>query len=68
MPTVKRLRLRLGMTLEEFAAKFHLPLATVTDWEGGVRRPDEAAEVLLKLLAKDPEAVARALETELANN
>jgi hypothetical protein len=33
----------------------------------GVRRPDEAAEVL-KLIANDPEAVARALETELANN
>jgi putative transcriptional regulator len=68
MPTVKRLRLRLGMTLEEFAAKFHLPLGIITDWERGVHRPDEAAEVLLKVIAKDPEAVARALEPELENN
>jgi putative transcriptional regulator len=68
MPTVKALRLRLSMTQEEFSAKFHLPLGTIKEWEQGVRRPDEAAEVLLKVIAKDPEAVARALETELENN
>jgi putative transcriptional regulator len=68
MPTVKTLRLRLNMTQEEFAAKFHLPLGTVRDWEQGAHRPDKAAEVLLKVIAKDPDAVARALETEPENS
>jgi putative transcriptional regulator len=62
MPTVKILRLRLGLTQEEFAAKFHLPLDTIRDWE---REPDKAAQVLLKVIEKEPDAVARALETEL---
>jgi putative transcriptional regulator len=68
MSTVKALRLRLNMTQEEFAAKFHLPLGTIRDWEQGAHRPDTAAEVLLKVIAKDPDAVARALEAELENN
>jgi putative transcriptional regulator len=68
MPTVRALRLRLNMTQEEFAAKFHLPLGTIRDWEQGAHRPDKAAQVLLKVIEKDPDAVARALETELENN
>jgi putative transcriptional regulator len=67
IPAAKILRLRLGLTQEEFAAKFHLPLGTIRDWEQGVHRPDKAAEVLLKVIAKDPEAVVRALETEVEN-
>jgi putative transcriptional regulator len=67
MPAVKILRLRLNMTQEEFAAKFHLPLGTIRDWEQGAHRPDKAAEVLLKVIAKDPDAVVRALETEVEN-
>jgi putative transcriptional regulator len=54
MPTVKASRLRLSLTQEEFAAKFHLPLGTIKDWEEGAHRPDEAGEVLLKVIAKDP--------------
>jgi putative transcriptional regulator len=68
MPTVRVLRLRLNMTQEEFAAKFHLPLGTIRDWEQGAHRPDKAAQVLLKVIEKDPDAVARALKTELENN
>ena len=40
----------------------HLPLRTVRDWEQGAHRPDKAAQVLLTVIAKDPDAVARALE------
>ena len=62
MPTVRALRLRLNMTQEEFAARFHLPLETIRDWEQGAHRPDKAAQVLLTVIAKDPDAVVRALE------
>ncbi|MPZ56066.1 MAG: hypothetical protein GEU91_06105 [Rhizobiales bacterium] len=50
------------LTQEQFAARFHLPLGTVRDWEQGAHRPDKAAQVLLTVIAKDPDAVTRALE------
>jgi putative transcriptional regulator len=62
IPTVRALRQKLRLTQEEFAARFHLPLGTVRDWEQGAHRPDKAAQVLLTVIAKDPDAVARALE------
>src|SRR5215471_8684256 len=63
VPTVRALREKLKMTQEEFAKRFHLPLGTVRDWEQGAHRPDKAAQVLLTVIARDPEAVARALES-----
>jgi putative transcriptional regulator len=63
VPTVRALRKKLNLTQEEFAARFHLPLGTVRDWEQGAHRPDKAAQVLLTVIANDPEAVARALES-----
>ncbi len=50
------------MTQEEFAARFHLPLGTVRDLEQGAHRLDQPAQVLLMVIAKDPDAVVRALE------
>ena len=62
VPTVRALREKLNLTQEQFAARFHLPLGTVRDWEQGAHRPDKAAQVLLRVIASDPDAVARALE------
>lgn len=63
VPTVRALRKKLNLTQEEFAARFHLPLGTVRDWEQGAHVPDKAAQVLLTVIARDPDAVARALES-----
>ncbi|MEJ0078647.1 MAG: helix-turn-helix domain-containing protein [Alphaproteobacteria bacterium] len=62
LPSVRALRTKLKLTQQEFAARFHLPLGTVRDWEQGAHRPDKAAQVLLTIIARDPDAVARALE------
>jgi putative transcriptional regulator len=62
VPSVRALREKLKLTQEAFAARFHLPLGTVRDWEQGAHRPDKAAQVLLTVIAKDPDAVARALK------
>ena len=62
IPSVRDLRKKLRLTQAQFAARFHIPLGTVRDWEQGAHRPDKAAQVLLKVIAADPEAVARALE------
>ena len=61
VPTVRALRKKLNLTQEVLAARFHLPLGTVRDWEQGAHRPDKAAQVLLTVIARDPDAVARAL-------
>ena len=63
VPSIRALRAKLNLTQEEFAARFHLPLGTIRDWEQGAHRPDRAAQVLLRVIAKDPDAVARALES-----
>ena len=63
VPTVRALRKKLNLTQEEFSARFHLPLGTVRDWEQGAHRPDKAAQVLLTVIANDPDAVARALKS-----
>ena len=63
VPGVRALRRKLGLSQAEFAARFHLPLGTVRDWEQGAHRPDKAAQVLLTVIASDPEMVARALKS-----
>jgi putative transcriptional regulator len=66
VPSVRALRQNMNLTQEEFAARFGLPLGTVRDWEQGAHRPDRAAQVLLTVIARDPDAVIRALEKKPA--
>ena len=61
VPNVARIRAKLGLTQEEFAARFGLPLGTVRDWEQGAHRPDRAAQVLLRVIESNPEAVVQAI-------
>jgi putative transcriptional regulator len=56
----------MNLTQEQFAARFGLPLGTVRDWEQGAHRPDRAAQVLLTVIARDPDAVVRALRGKSA--
>ncbi len=60
--SVQALRKQLKLTQRQFAERFHLPLGTVRDWEQGAHRPDKAAQVLLTIIARDPDGVARTLE------
>ena len=63
VPRVKTLRRALALTQEEFAARFHIPLRTLRDWEQGFAEPDETARAYLRAISGDAEAVRRALET-----
>jgi putative transcriptional regulator len=58
---VKKIRKRLGLSQETFAAKYGFALSAVRDWEQGRRRPERSARILLKIVEKEPEAVSRAL-------
>jgi putative transcriptional regulator len=61
VPRAKTLRRALGLTQEEFATRFQIPLGTLRDWEQGRAEPDQPARAYLKAIAGDPEAVRRAL-------
>ncbi len=58
---VRAIRKALGLSQEAFAARFGFPLASLRNWEQGRRRPEGAALTLLRVIAKEPEAVRRAL-------
>jgi putative transcriptional regulator len=49
------------MTQAEFAERFCIPLGTLHDWERGASIPDASARTLLRVIAREPEAVLRAL-------
>ena len=57
----KLIRQRLGLSQTEFAARFRVPLGTLRDWEQGRKQPDRAAFSYLRVIAREPEAVMRAL-------
>jgi len=58
---VQALRTRIGLTQEEFAAKFGISLGTLRHWERGDRKPHGPALVLLRVIEKNERAVLRAL-------
>jgi putative transcriptional regulator len=60
---VRGIRADLGLSQEAFAKRFGFSLAAVRDWEQQRRTPEQAARVLLLVIARDPSAVDRALAT-----
>jgi putative transcriptional regulator len=61
IPNVKKLRERLGLTQEAFAATYRIPIGTLRDWEQGRKLPDAPARAYLTVISRDPEAVANML-------
>jgi putative transcriptional regulator len=60
---VAAIRKRERLTQEAFAKRYGFAFSTVRDWEQGRRQPDRAARVLLSVIAREPEAVRRALSS-----
>lgn len=61
-PRAKIIRRALGLTQQEFAIRFRIPVGTLRDWEQGAAEPDQAARAYLTVIARNPKAVAEALE------
>ncbi|HLY58894.1 MAG TPA: helix-turn-helix domain-containing protein [Stellaceae bacterium] len=59
---VVAIRRRLGLGRAQFAARFGFSVRTVTKWETGERTPEGPARAYLTVIAREPEAVRRALE------
>jgi putative transcriptional regulator len=58
---VKKLREGLGLTQEEFAAAYRIPVGTLRDWEQCRKNPDAPARAYLTVISRNPEAVAELL-------
>jgi putative transcriptional regulator len=61
-PQIKVIRRALGLTQGEFAARYHIPLGTLRDWEQGRATPDQPTRAYLTVIARSPQGVQRALE------
>lgn len=61
-PQVRIVRRALQLTQEEFAARYQIAIGTLRDWEQDRYEPDGAAKAYLKVIAREPELVRRALE------
>ena len=57
----KHVRWKLGLSQEQFAERFCIPIGTLRDWEQHRSKPDATAESYLKVIAKNPKAVMKAL-------
>lgn len=45
---IRGMRMRLGDTQSEFAARYHIPRRTIQNWETGARKPPEYIISLLE--------------------
>lgn len=57
----RRARAATGLSQSVFSKRFGIPAATLRDWEQGRRAPDGATQSYLRVIAKMPDAVAKAL-------
>jgi putative transcriptional regulator len=58
---VRALRTRLGLSQEEFARTYAIPLNTLRKWEQKTRRPDQASRVYLMTISRDPKGIQKLL-------
>ena len=65
-PQVKIIRRALGLSQDDFAARYHIPIGTLRDWEQGRAVPDQAARAYPTVIARNPEVVRKALEPQKA--
>lgn len=59
-PRARVIRRALGLSQEEFASRYGIPLATMRDWERGRSQPDQTARAYLEVIAAEPDTTARA--------
>jgi hypothetical protein len=61
VPQVSIIRRALKLSQEQFATTFDIPIGTIRDWQQGGYEPDAAARAYLRVIAREPDTVRRAL-------
>jgi putative transcriptional regulator len=59
---VKRLRMKLHLTQEQFSKRYGIPLTTLRDWEQYRTQPDQASRSYIQAIEAFPDAIAMALD------
>lgn len=57
----RQARLATGLSQAAFADRYQIPAGSLRDWEQGRRKPDAATLAYLRVIARMPEDVAKAL-------
>jgi putative transcriptional regulator len=60
-PKVRIIRMAQGLSQEEFAQAYGIPVATLRDWEQGRREPDQSAKSFLAVIQEMPRQVRAVL-------
>ncbi len=60
MERIRRVRRRLNVSQREFAELLNVSVGTVRSWEQGLRTPDGAAQRLLDIAERQPDALLEA--------
>jgi putative transcriptional regulator len=60
---VRRIRVKLGLTQEEFARAFGFSVNTLRHWEQGRRVPEGPTRAYLMVIDRAPKAVQKALQS-----
>jgi len=63
VPDVRSVREKSGLSQSRFAALMGISVGTLRNWEQGRRKPEGSARVLLRVVARHPEAVLDAVES-----
>jgi putative transcriptional regulator len=53
--------LRLGLSQAEFAQRFHVSLGALREWDRNLGQPDATVFAYLRVIAREPDMVAKAL-------
>jgi len=59
-PFVRTVRLELGLSIEDFADRYGIPVANIRAWEFERRKPSAGMMSLLEMIEADPEGLAKA--------
>jgi putative transcriptional regulator len=59
---VRAIRTKLGMTQEEFAARFGFSVNTLRHWEQGKRQPEGPTRAYLLVIERAPQVVQKVLK------
>jgi len=62
--SVQELRTNLKLSQDEFARRYGLKVGTIRNWEQGIRSPDQSAQVLLRLIEREPEFIFKILQKD----
>ena len=58
---IRKTRNGLGLSQSEFAARFHVPVGTLRDWEQARATPPDFAVAYVQVIGQYPEIVAQAV-------